>query len=138
MADRTADPDPPDRPRVAVDASALMMPVESDVRLFDELDRLFGDHDPVVPRTVVAELEKLTDGGGQEGTAAGVGRDLAGRCRTVETDRDYADDALVELARSGRVAYVATNDRPLAERILDQDVPVISLRGRNKLAVTQP
>jgi SSU processome protein Utp24 len=124
--------------KVLFDTSALMMPVECGVRVFEELDRLLGTADPVVPRAVVEELESLADGGGEEGTAASVGRDLAGRCAVLGHDESYADDAIVELARAGECDYVVTNDRPLRDRVHGADVPVIGLRGRNKLAITQP
>ncbi|WP_323674622.1 twitching motility protein PilT [Halorubellus sp. PRR65] len=125
--------------RVALDTSALMMPVELDVRLFDELDRVVEDAQPVVPEAVVEELRKLADGGGLEGTAASVGYDLAvERCERVDTTESYADDALVELATEGRVDAVVTNDRPLRDAVLDANVPVIALRGTNKLDITRP
>jgi rRNA-processing protein FCF1 len=124
---------------VATDTSALMMPVEAGVRVFDELDRLLGSYDAVVPGAVVAELAKLADGAGEEATAASVGADLAAdRCRTVTTDAQYADDALVELAEKSEVDAVVTNDAALRERVLDAGAPVIHLRGRNKLVRTQP
>ena len=205
--------------RVALDTSALMMPVELDVRLFDELGRLLGGqpitsanatetaaetttgaevgdgseaangseavngseaangseavngseaatgaeadettditrgsngdaetiggrrggYEATIPQPVVEELRRLAEKGGTEGTAANVGHDLATeRCLVVDTEAAYADDALVELAESGVVDYVVTNDRPLRERVLDAGIPVIALRGRNKLAITQP
>ncbi|MCU4926183.1 DUF188 domain-containing protein [Halobacteria archaeon AArc-dxtr1] len=125
--------------RVALDTSALMMPVELDVRLFDELDRLCGAFESVTPQSVVEELRRLSEKGGTEGTAATVGHDLAtDRCLVVDTEESYADDALVELAREGLVDYVVTNDRPLCDRVLETGRPVIALRGRNKLAITQP
>lgn len=123
---------------VAMDTSALMMPVELDVRVFDELERLLGDFECVVPRAVRDELSKLSDGGsGEEAVAANVGADLAAdRCRTVEHEASYADDALVELAPE--FDYVVTNDGPLKERVLDAGTPVIHIRGRNKLAISKP
>jgi len=128
-----------DRTRVALDTSALMMPVELDVRLFDELERLLDAYEPTIPQAVLEELRRLSEKGGQEGTAANVGHDLATeRCLAVDTDASYADDALVELAREGVVDYVVTNDRPLRDRVLEAGRPVIALRGRNKLAITQP
>ena len=125
-------------PVVALDASALMAPVEAGLRLFEELDRLLGGYEAVVPGPVVAELADLQSGNGAEATAASVGADLAERAETVETDESYADDALVALAAAGRVDAVVTNDRPLANRVLAADAPVIGLRGRNTLAITEP
>ncbi|ELZ05081.1 PIN domain-containing protein [Natrialba aegyptia] len=125
--------------RVALDTSALMMPVELDVRLFDELERLLDSFEPTTPQAVIEELRRLSEKGGREGTAANVGHDLATeRCLVVDTEASYADDALVELAREGTVDYVVTNDRPLRDRVLEAKRPVIALRGRNKLAITQP
>ena len=115
-----------------------MMPVECDVRVFDELERLLDGADYVVPRAVVDELEALADGSSQEARAASVGRDLVSRCTVRETDAEYADDAVVELASAEDVAYVVTNDQPLRDRLLDAGVSVIGLRGKNKLAITQP
>ncbi|WP_126662358.1 PIN domain-containing protein [Haloterrigena salifodinae] len=125
--------------QVALDTSALMMPVELDVRLFDELERLLNDYEATAPQAVLEELRRLSEKGGEEGTAANVGHDLATeRCLVVDTEASYADDALVELAREDVVDYVVTNDRPLRDRVLEASVPVIALRGRNKLAITQP
>jgi hypothetical protein len=124
---------------VAMDTSALMMPVECDVRVFDELERLLGSVDLLVPETVVSELEQLANGTGAEAKAASVGLDLArDRCTRTETAESYADDALVELATREDVEYVVTNDQPLQTRLLEQQTPVIGIRGQNKLAITQP
>ena len=124
---------------VVLDTNALMMPVECNVRLFDELDRLLDGPVCAVPEAVLAELEKLADGSGTEATAANVGYELGvERCQSRETDATYADDAVFELAQADDVTHVVTNDRPLRTRLLDAGVSVISLRGRNKLAITQP
>jgi rRNA-processing protein FCF1 len=123
--------------QVVLDTNALMMPVEAGVRTFEELDRLLGEYDAVVPRAVLEELEKLADGAGEAATAASVGADLAAReCETVEHDADYADDAVLEVGRG--VDYAVTSDGPLRRRLLEANVPVISLRGRNKLEITEP
>jgi rRNA-processing protein FCF1 len=122
---------------VAMDTSALMMPVESDVRVFEEVERLLGDFECVAPEAVRDELAKLSDGASEEAVAASVGADLAAdRCRTVEHEASYADDVLVELA--DEFDYVVTNDGPLKERLLDAGTPVIHIRGRNKLAISKP
>jgi rRNA-processing protein FCF1 len=123
---------------VVLDTNALMMPVECDVRLFEELERLLDGPRCLVPEAVRAELEKLAAGSGEEGTAASVGFDLAERCQVRETDATYADDAVVELAEADDVEYVVTNDVDLRDRLHDADVSVIGLRGKNKLTIIQP
>lgn len=123
---------------VAMDTNALMMPVEADLRVFEELERLLGDYRCVVPATVRSELESLAEAGGTAGRAARVGLDLLERCDPIDTEQAYADDALFELGRDGAVDAVLTNDAPLRERLLEAGVPVIHLRGRNQLTHTQP
>jgi hypothetical protein len=124
--------------RVVLDTNALMMPVELGVRTFDELDRLLGEYEALVPEAVLAELESLSAGAGEEGVAASVGADLARRHEVVGHDAGYADDAVVEVATEQDCDYAVTNDGPLRNRLLDANVPVIGLRGRNKLDVTRP
>ena len=124
--------------RVAMDANALMLPVEQNLRLFEELDGLLGDYETVVPESVREELSELRAGNGETATAASVAADLADRCDTVETEESYADDALHALAAGGDVDAVATNDGPLKERVLDAGTPVIHLRGRTQLTITRP
>jgi len=124
---------------VVLDTNALMMPVECDVRVFDELDRLLGPVDALdlaVPRAVVAELDALADGSSEEAVAARVGSDLAERCRVIDTGATYADDAVVEAADPD--GYVVTNDRPLRDRLLERGVRVIGLRGEDKLDIQEP
>ncbi|QIO21203.1 twitching motility protein PilT [Haloarcula sp. JP-L23] len=128
---------------IVLDTNALMMPVECNVRVFEELNRVLSDtpeadRDYVVPEAVREELEKLADGAGAEATAAGVGRDLLERCSVVDTEADYADDAVLELATRPETTHAVTNDKPLKRRLLGASVPVISLRGQNKLGITQP
>ncbi|ADJ14173.1 RNA-binding protein [Halalkalicoccus jeotgali] len=123
---------------VCMDTNALMMPVECDLRVFEATEQVVADPEYVVPDSVCRELRNLAGGASREAVAATVGSDLAERCRTVETEHAHADDAIVALARAGECEYVVTNDGPLRERLLDASVPVIGLRGRNELAVTQP
>ncbi len=129
-----------DPPLVILDTNALMMPAQLDVRLFDELERLLGDADIAVPDVVVDELDRLATSGTPDASgAAAVGRSLADeRARSIPTDGTDADPAIAALAADGIPDYVVTNDAPLRNRVLDADIPVISLRGRTKLAVIHP
>ena len=121
---------------VVLDTNALMMPVECNVRVFEELDRLLGATDCVAPLAVVDELDKLADGAGTEATAASVGLDLVERVRVRDTEATYADDAVLELAQADDVTHVVTNDKPLQQRLHGAGVSVISLRGKDKLGIT--
>jgi rRNA-processing protein FCF1 len=123
--------------KVVLDTNALMMPVELDVRLFDELDRILDGYELLVPEAVLDELGKLSSGAGTEAVAASVGADLAERATMVEHDADYADDAVLEVARE-HGATAVTNDRPLRDRLFEAGIPVIGLRGHAKLERNEP
>jgi rRNA-processing protein FCF1 len=123
---------------VLLDTNLLMAPVEADVRVFEEFDRLLDGGTYLVPRAAREELDALAaDSGGEEGRAAAVGADLADeRCQIVDHEASSADAAILELADC--VDLVATSDGPLRDRLLDAGVPVVSLRATNKLAITHP
>jgi rRNA-processing protein FCF1 len=123
--------------RVVLDTNALMAPVEVGVRTFEELDRLLGEYEALVPEAVLEELDRLSEGRGETATAASVGADLARReCTPTAHDATYADDAVVEIGRT--VEYAVTSDMPLKRRLLEANVPVICLRGRTKFEITEP
>lgn len=124
---------------VALDASALMLPVELDVRLFEELERHLGTVEAIVPAVVVAELRGLAGGGGTSGRAAAVGLELLDReCTVVSTANDPADDALLELVLSGRAGYLVTADRALIDRATEVGVATVAPRGTDRLVVHEP
>lgn len=124
---------------VALDTSALTLPVELDIRLFDELERLLGSIDPIAPRAVELELRRLGEGSGVPARAAGVGLDLLDEHgRVVGTSTPVADDAVLELALDGPAAYVVTADRDLARRALSAGIAVVSPRGGQHLVVERP
>lgn len=119
--------------KVLLDTNALMMPVECNVRVFDELERLLGPVEPSVPKASVDELKALSSGAGQESMAASVGLDLLERCTVRSHEATKADDAVIELA--GAFEYVVTNDAALRRRLADRGVPVIGLRQGSKLGI---
>lgn len=124
--------------RVLMDTNALMMPVECNVRVFDELNRLLPNAELLVPQAVLRELDGLAGGHGTEATAASVGRDLSERCRPLDHEQSEADDACVELALQNACEFVCTNDGPLRERIFELGMPVIGLRAKNTLTIMEP
>lgn len=118
---------------VVFDTNALLMPAEHGVDVFDEVERLVGGFRGVVPEEVANEVESL----GVRG--ANVAREMLDLCTVVEVDADdveYADDAVVSAAEDADAAV--TNDSELKNRLLKAGVPVIHLRGDNRLGVTRP
>lgn len=55
---------------VVLDTNALLMPYQFDINIEKELNRLLGVCRIIVPRSVVEEVEKLAEKGGETGRAA--------------------------------------------------------------------
>lgn len=117
---------------VIFDANALMMPAQFGVDVFDEVERLVGGYEAVVPRAVVEELRSLA---GRDRDAE-LALDLVERCRVVEGSvSGNADDVIVDLAED---AVVVTNDANLKSRLLENNVPVAHMRQKSYLEVAYP
>lgn len=117
----------------------LMLPVELDIRVLDELERLFGYLHLEAPRSVEQELQELAAGGGESAKAASVGLDvLEHHVRIVATESTTADDAVLERARTAPDRVVGTADRALIERVLEAGIPVVGPRERQRLTLHQP
>lgn len=116
-----------------------MLPVELDIRVFEELERLFGGIETVTPQAVVDELSALSGTGGTSGRAAQVGHALAGKhCTVQSTATTIADDAVLEVAEREFRAVVVTADRELSERAKARGIPVVRPRQSRTLMLDQP
>src|SRR5512138_3576767 len=70
---------------VLLDANALMIPAQFKIDLFGELRMLLGGYDPVVLRSVIAELEGLSKEKGKTGAAARLGLALGRQCTIIDS-----------------------------------------------------
>lgn len=116
--------------KVILDTNALMMQPQFGVEVFDEVERLFGESDFVVPRAVVSELRSLAG----EDDDARIALDLVDECR-IEGGRGDADDVIMEMAED---SVVVTNDTRLKNRLLENNVPVAYMRQKSYLDVAYP
>ncbi|MGP8320704.1 MAG: type II toxin-antitoxin system VapC family toxin [Methanosarcinaceae archaeon] len=120
--------------KVIIDTNALMIPVQFNVDIFDELQRL-GFDEFVLPKAVLDELDTLVGRSkGKDRMAAKVARSLAGRCKVVDIT-GFADDVIAELAWDSNAA-VLTNDIRLKNRLREKGITVVYLRQKNRLATT--
>jgi len=110
---------------VVLDSNALMMPFKFKVDIDSEILRLLGKVDVVVPSCVIDELEKLT---APEAKGA---RKFAQRYRIVPC-KNKGDKGVIETAKELRAAVV-TNDQELIEILRKSSIPVIRMRGRQRL-----
>ena len=120
--------------KVIIDTNALMIPIQFNVDIFDELQRL-GFDEFVVPKAVLVELDNLVEKlKGNDKIAAKVARSLANRCEVVDAI-GFADNVILKLADEIGAA-VLTNDINLKNQLCDKDITVVYLRQKNRLATT--
>ena len=117
------------RPRVVLDANALMLPFQFRVNLDAELDRLLGGPEVYVPSSVLRELERLAT---RDRTAKSALR-LAAKYKVHETDA--TGDRAVIAAAEALDAYVVTSDRALLEMLRARGILRITLRSKSHLVL---
>ena len=123
---------------VVLDTSILTVPAQFNVDIFAESERVVERRiDFIVLKSVIKELErKLEVAVRTEKFKFRVALDLVERCTVIGLDEQTSakpvDDQLLDYALSVN-GVVATNDKELRERSLEQGVPVLFLRGKKRL-----
>jgi len=123
---------------VVLDTNILTVPAQFSVDIFAESERVLeGRVEFIVLRSVIQELERKLDIVARtEKFKFRVALDLINRCTIIEPDEfsssNSVDDQVLEYAVAAN-GVVATNDRGLRERSLQEGVPVIFLRGKKRL-----
>jgi len=118
---------------VIVDTNALMMPAQKGIDLENEVTRLVGKCEITVPSIVVDEINHLARREGKIRSAARVAQTLMKRFRIVQTS-GTGDQGIVAYAKKIQ-GIVVTNDKELKKELRDTEIPVIYLRGNNRLEV---
>ncbi|MDY6780799.1 MAG: twitching motility protein PilT [Halobacteria archaeon] len=118
--------------KVIFDTNSLLVPAQFGVDVFDEVERLVGGYEGLVPQVVVEEVRELDEDGAEMGLEMALEN-----CDVVEDEGEYADNTVVSLAEEEGDAVV-TNDSELRERVLDAGVPVIYLRQKSYLEIQKP
>lgn len=124
---------------VLLDTNALLLPHQSRIDIFAELERL-GFGKPLVPKAVLRELGSIAaTGSPRDRTAARIGMELATtrseilpdeigedlrRSRKVLPGEGTVDDLLVRLGAE-RGAAVLTNDKELKKRLKKAGVALV-------------
>lgn len=113
-----------------------MVPEEFNVDIIGEIDRLTdGQYELYTVSPVVRELKNLSNGSDKAAQAASVGMLFIekDKVEVLESDIQHADDAILEEAIKTKRSIVATNDRELKKRCLNNSIPIIYLRSKNHL-----
>ncbi len=119
--------------KVIIDTNGFMIPVQFNVDIFGELERL-GYDEWLVPTAVINELTGLVKKcKGNDKMAARVGISLSRRCQLVEME-GFADDVILKLAKNVG-ASVLTNDVILNDRLHENGISVLRLRQKKILEV---
>ncbi len=115
---------------VILDTNALLMQFEFKIDLEDELRRLLGVFEILIPSSVLDELKKIKDKNVKSAL------DLASRYKTIETEKK-GDKSIIFLAEKFK-AVVVTNDRELRMRLKEVGIKVIYLRQKSFLDMDIP
>ena len=88
------------------------------------MDLLYATCVPVISDCVIAELEKL---GSKYRLALQVAKDPRWTRLSCGHSKPYADDCIVETIQRHRIYLVATDDKPLRQRL--RKIPGVPLMG---------
>jgi len=126
---------------VALDTNFLLLPIQRRIDIFEEIERLVeGRVEFVLLPQVMRELKRMAEEGSpKERREAEGALLLVSRCRLADAPSISgtvgADRALINYALE-EGAIVATNDRALRRKLVEQGVRVIFLRNLSVLAIT--
>jgi rRNA-processing protein FCF1 len=118
---------------VILDANALIAPFHQRFNLDIELDNASPGIKPIVPTSVIRELEDLSGKGDRKAKAA---LDLAKKYPSVDI-KGKGDGPIFNLAVN-KGWMVMTQDKALRMKLLKRGIPVIILRGKGRLQVMEP
>ncbi|MHA1954785.1 MAG: type II toxin-antitoxin system VapC family toxin [Candidatus Heimdallarchaeaceae archaeon] len=122
---------------VILDSSMLMLPLEKKINISLELERILPiTFEIVVPKIVVFELERIMrNASPSTQRKAKLALELANKYRILDSNTEgLADDEIEKLAIENN-SIVATNDSELRSKLRQKSVAVITLHGKNKLAL---
>jgi rRNA-processing protein FCF1 len=123
--------------KVIFDSNFFFVPSQFRIDIFEDMMTLLNQkYEPVVLSTTLQELQRMAEEGSPKLRKQAVtALKLAEKCQVFDVERrrdETSDDVIVRIAAQWR-SPVATNDRELRRRLRDLDVPVIFLRGKNRL-----
>jgi uncharacterized protein len=119
---------------ILFDTNGLMMASQFTLDVFAEVRGLVGEYHPVILTGVIRELQHLSQGRGNNASAARYALMLSRMCEVIsyEEEKTSVDDSIVRYAQETR-CIVVTNDRNLRNRLLTNYIDVISLTNKKKL-----
>lgn len=128
----------PDRVKVLLDTNVLMMPVQFGIDVFEEIRRLVGAFEPLVPAEVLGELQGLGRGHGRDSAAARFALTMAGSCTIIPGGSlgITVDERIASIA-ADTGCLVATNDRALRDLLRGRGIGVIFMRKQKTMEIVR-
>lgn len=118
-------------PRIILDANFLVLPFQFNLRLFEELERLFGNNfGAYTLDRCLEEAKSLKNGKYSQMVRSLVDNTELEIIKTSSPQQ--VDDLLINYAQQGHT--LATNDKGLKERLEEAGLPYVYLRQKNHLA----
>ena len=109
------------------------MMFELSINVEEELTRLLGTYEIIIPSSVQQELEILSQkGNGKRAHNARAAIKLISRYRQYPTKIRPVDESISMVAQELN-ASVLTNDKALRKQLLEKNITVIYLRGKHIL-----
>jgi hypothetical protein len=123
--------------KVIFDSNFFFIPLQVKVDIFSEMMNILNEkYEPIVLSTTLQELRKIAEKGTPKlRKQAAMALKLAEKCRVFDFKKskdETNDDVVMRIAMQWR-SPVATNDRELRRKLREQNIPVIFLRGENRL-----
>lgn len=115
---------------VILDTNVLIMHMEYRINLEDELTRLLGAYEILIPSSVIWELKGISH------KYTNLALKYIEKFRVVDSVKK-GDEAILSLARHLN-AVVVTNDRELRAKLKEYDLKVIYIRQRSYLEIDIP
>jgi rRNA-processing protein FCF1 len=122
---------------VLIDTNGFVSSGRFCLDIFDEITDILGKCTFVIIAEIEDELRGLGRGNGKDAAAARFGLQLLEKCDVLQPTAyscGSVDDKIVLTAQEHR-CYVVTNDKELKQRLLNQGVAVIVVRGKKKLEI---
>ena len=117
---------------VVLDSSAAMIPFEFLVDFENELTRILGKYEIVVPSSVYIELDYLSKNGkGKKKNFSKPAVDFIKKYEIVKTSGKADDDVLKVAEEFDGIVF--TNDRELRRRAKERNLKTIFLRSKKRL-----
>lgn len=123
---------------VVIDSSAVLMLFEFSIDLENELARLLGSYQIVVPSKIIDELRLLSEQGkGKKKQFAKPALKLLKNYEIIKDSSKFADDAVLNIAKKHN-GIIFSNDKEIKKRAKKEKIKTIFLRNKNYLELSDP